>query len=139
MIRKLARPVTQIASSADGNLVMTVSGPEAMIWSGEALDRVGVPLRTRGNSISAACNRYCGRIVTWGQDDAARVWDPATGEQVLPPLTSPRDCKPGGIQPGWPVSGDGQLRRHRTALGPGRRALARALRYAMARTSCMRA
>ena len=85
-IRKLARPVTQLASSADGNLVMTVSGPEATLWGGEALDRVGVPLRTRGNSIRAACNRYCGRIVTWGQDDAARVWDPASGEQVLPPL-----------------------------------------------------
>jgi WD40 repeat protein len=85
-IRKLARPVTQLASSADGSLLLTVSGPEAMIWGGEALDRVGVPVRTRGDSIRAACNRYCGRIVTWGQDDAARVWDPATGEQVLPPL-----------------------------------------------------
>ncbi len=85
-IRRLPWPVTQVALSADGSLVMTVSGPEVNLWSGESLDRVGVPLRTRGKRIRAAGNRYCGRIVTWGQEDSARVWDPASGEQVLPPL-----------------------------------------------------
>ncbi len=85
-MRKLARPVTQVTAPACGNLLMTVSGPEAMVWSGDLVERVGIPLRTRGNNIRAGCNRYCGRIVTWGQDDAAHVWDTATGELVLPPL-----------------------------------------------------
>ncbi len=85
-IRRLDRPVTQLAFSADGSRLMTVSGPEALVWKTESLERVGVPLRSRGDRIRAAGNRHLGRIVTWGQDDAARVWDPATGELVLPPL-----------------------------------------------------
>jgi WD40 repeat protein/tRNA A-37 threonylcarbamoyl transferase component Bud32 len=85
-IRYQKTKVIRSRFSPDSRRILSVSGPEARVWSAPSLGLDGSSLVHPAAVLDAAFSRDGTRIATCVSDRTARVWDAHSGLPVLPPL-----------------------------------------------------
>jgi len=78
--------VTLARFSPDGQHILTVCGMAMQILDAQSLVSEVAPMRHRALIRHAAYSPLGDQIVSCGEDQAARIWNPWSGEEVLPPL-----------------------------------------------------
>lgn len=77
--------------SSDGALLVTIDGTDAMLWDAVSGARM-LTLRGHESDIgSAALSRDGARVLTAATDGSARLWDAATGRELLKLTVAPQD------------------------------------------------
>ncbi len=84
--RKYPGPVTLARFSPDGRHILSVCGAALQILDAQSLDSEVAPMRHRASIRHAVYSPLGDWIVSCGEDQTARIWNPFSGEQVLPPL-----------------------------------------------------
>lgn len=72
-------PAGRAAFSADGSLIVTVADAQGKIWTAPDGRQVGPTVPLQEKAKGAVLSRDNSRILSWGDDGTARVWDRQTG------------------------------------------------------------
>jgi WD40 repeat protein len=111
--------VTSLAFSPDSRTLTTASDDNtARIWNA-ATGKEIFTLRGHSGGVTSVAYSPDGRLLaTASLDKTAKIWDAATGKEILT-LRGHESGRSGGIQPGWQLARDRELRPYGKDLGCG--------------------